>query len=164
MASCYRSLSKLTLSFLKSTITKTKLSNPTSLLHIPGASLTLPRQTLNPTSQTHFSFFYQQHFLIVGPPREEGVCSAGRGLCSGGFVTGSLIAPGKKRRGDGCNGFCAGAAKRVGRWCNGRGDHQWELAWVSQHGRQFLYLRSIWRRRPPKRCCFDVRSIKTTSF
>ncbi|RVX17603.1 hypothetical protein CK203_003820 [Vitis vinifera] len=54
MASRYRSLSKPTLSLLKSTITKTKLSNPTPLLCTPGASPTLPRQTLNPTSRTHF--------------------------------------------------------------------------------------------------------------
>ena len=66
MASRYRSLSKPTLSLLKSTITKTKLSNPTPLLCTPGASPTLPRQTLNPTSRTHFCFSYQQHFLIVG--------------------------------------------------------------------------------------------------
>ncbi|CBI20841.3 hypothetical protein VitviT2T_004624 [Vitis vinifera] len=43
MASRYRSLSKPTLSLLKSTITKTKLSNPTPLLCTPGASPTLPR-------------------------------------------------------------------------------------------------------------------------
>ena len=81
------------------------------------------------------------------------------------------IARGKKKGGDGCSGFCAGAADRPGKWCNSRGDRRWELAWVSwrvggapasspkfkwRKGLEFLY--------PPKRRRFDVRSIKQCRF
>ena len=81
------------------------------------------------------------------------------------------IARGKKKGGDGCSGFCAGAAAGAGKWCNGRGDHRWELAWVSRRvgGAATSSPKFKWRRGlkflyPPKRRRFDVRSIKTMSF
>ncbi|RVW17292.1 hypothetical protein CK203_069201 [Vitis vinifera] len=63
MASRYRSLSKPTLSLLKSTITKTKLSNPTPLLCTPGAFSNTSKANPKPHFTNPFQFLLSATFF-----------------------------------------------------------------------------------------------------